>query len=112
MKTAYQVLEVPAGADDSQIRQAYLQKVRDNPPDVDQEKFQAIQAAYEAIKDYKCRISYELFHEQSVAFDALLERALSTEQPRQIDHEQFIDLLRMGCDEIKLQNISIKADKT
>ncbi len=107
MKTAYQILEVTAGADDTEIRQAYLQKVRDNPPDVDQEKFQAIHTAYESIKDYKCRISYELFHDQSVAFDALLERALFTDQPRQIDSEQFIDLLRMGCEE----KITIKAEK-
>jgi len=108
MKTPYQILEVTAEADDTEIRQAYLQKVRDNPPDVDQEKFQAIHAAFDSIKDYKSRISYELFHEQTVAFDALLERALSTEQPRQIDHEQFFDLLRMGCEE----KITIKAEKT
>ncbi len=108
MKTPYQILEVSAGADDSEIRQAYLQKVRDNPPDLDQVKFQAIHAAYEAIKDHKSRISFELFHEQLVDFDELLEQALITEQPQQIDHEQFIHLLRMGCEE----NITIKPEKT
>lgn len=112
MQTAYQILEVPVGADDSEIRQAYLQKVRDNPPDVDQEKFQVIHAAYESIKDYKSRIRYALFHEQSVDFDELLEQALPTELPRQIDHAQFIDLLSMGCEEIRLENITIKCEKT
>lgn len=112
MKTPYQILVVTAGADDSEIRQAYLQKVRDNPPDADQEKFREIQAAYESIKDHRSRIRYELFHEQSVDFDALLEQALSTDQLLKITHDQFIDLLHAGVEAIELESITIEPEKT
>lgn len=112
MKTPYQILEVTAGADDSEIRQAYLQKVKNNPPDADQEKFREIQAAYESIKDYRSRIRYELFHEQTLDFDALLDQAFGTDQPRQIDHDQFIDLLRAGLEAIELESITIEPEKT
>ena len=51
MKTPYEILEVAEQASDSEIKQAYLQKVKLNPPDRDHEKFQQIHSAYETIKN-------------------------------------------------------------
>jgi curved DNA-binding protein CbpA len=49
MKTPYEILEVAEQATDSEIKQAYLHKVKFNPPDRNHEKFQQIHAAYETI---------------------------------------------------------------
>lgn len=96
MKTPFEILDVAADASDTQIKQAYLQKVKDNPPDRDQARFQSINNAYESIKDAKSRISYALFHIPDADFDALLDKALDSAQPLRIEPEQFVKLLGAG----------------
>lgn len=58
----YLVLRVSPDADDRQIRQAYLDGVRAHPPDTHPEQFQALNAAYEKIKDETSRLNYRLFN--------------------------------------------------
>ncbi len=58
----FQILEVPADADDDRVRAAYLRKVRQHPPERDPETFRRIRQAYEAIRDVRARIAYRLFH--------------------------------------------------
>ena len=55
MQTPYEILGVVVDANDADIKQAYLQQVKNNPPDRDQEKFQLIHDAYTSIKDHKNR---------------------------------------------------------
>jgi curved DNA-binding protein CbpA len=98
MKTPYEILGVTVDASDVEIKQAYLQKVKDNPPDRDQEQFQIIHTAYTSIKDSKSRMSYALFNVPTPDFDDLLDHALATGQPIRIKPEQFIKLLRAGID--------------
>ena len=45
------ILGVPVHADDNQIRTAYLQKVKDYPPDRMPEQFEWIRDAYEDLRD-------------------------------------------------------------
>jgi DnaJ-class molecular chaperone len=99
MQTPYQILSIEDSAGDVEIKQAYLQKVKDNPPDYDQEQFQLIHNAYLAIKDPKSRMNYALFNLPIVNFDELINQALSTKQSLQISPEHFIKLLSVSIDE-------------
>jgi len=54
----YLVLNVPENADDTAIRSAYLQCVKEATPDTDPERFQTYTQAYELIKTESAR--YEM----------------------------------------------------
>lgn len=99
MKTPYEQLEVADLATDSEIKQAYLQKVKLNPPDRDHEKFQQIHSAYETIKDVTSREKYALFHYPEADFNALLDQAFSTAQPALMSADDFEKLLRTSIDD-------------
>ena len=85
MQTPYEILDVAVDASDDEIKQAYLQQVKNNPPDRDQEKFQLIHDAYTAIKDHKSRVSYDLFTLPSTNFNVLLDQALHTEKALELN---------------------------
>ncbi len=90
MKSPYQCLAVDPDASDEQIRQAYLEKVKDFPPERDPEQFQIIQQAYEQIKDQKSRLAYELFHVPALEE---FEQLLNELQPRRPSLSQFRAML-------------------
>lgn len=58
----YLALEVPRDAEDRRIRQAYLDAIKLAPPDTHPERFQAVNEAYEKIKDEPSRMRFYLFH--------------------------------------------------
>ncbi len=62
MSNPFEILAVASSADDEAIKNAYLAKVREFPPDHYPERFQAVREAYEALKDEKSRLAYDLFH--------------------------------------------------
>ncbi len=62
MKTPYEILDVPEESSDSEIKKAYLAKVRQYPPERFPEMFQQIRQAYELIRTESERLSYKLFH--------------------------------------------------
>ena len=105
MKTPYEILEVDEQATDSEIKQAYLQKVKLNPPDRDHEKFQEIHSAYESIKNETCRQKNALFNYPEADFDALLDRAFTSDQPVLMSAEHFEKLLRASFEDKALLNI-------
>lgn len=97
MRTPYQELNVTVQATDAEIKQAYLQKVRENPPDRDQQRFQQIQSAYQSIKDAKSRASYELFDFPEPDFIELLGSACQCSMPPPVlSADDFMSLLN-GC---------------
>ncbi|MBD9357000.1 J domain-containing protein [Methylomonas albis] len=75
MISPYDILGVPEQASDADIKQAYLQRVKDNPPDHDPARFRQIQEAFEAIKDQDSRLRHALFAMPHIEFDALLAQA-------------------------------------
>ncbi|OAI10908.1 DnaJ domain-containing protein [Methylomonas methanica] len=77
MISPYRILGVSEQAADADIKQAYLQGVKDNPPDRDSVRFRQIQDAYDAIKDEDCRLRHALFRVPRVEFDALLAQAFN-----------------------------------
>jgi curved DNA-binding protein CbpA len=105
MKTPYEILEVTEQASDSEIKQAYLQRVKLNPPDRDHEAFQQIHSAYETIKNKTNREKYALFNYPEADFDALLDQAFTTEQPALMNAEHFDKLLRASVDDKALLDI-------
>ncbi|MCK5663001.1 MAG: DnaJ domain-containing protein [Thiotrichaceae bacterium] len=111
MQTPYEILGVVVDANDADIKQAYLQQVKNNPPDRDQEKFQLIYDAYTAIKDHKSRISYDLFTLPSANFNALLDQALHTEQDIVLNTESFKKILSVSIDETSLLNAIATPEK-
>ena len=48
---AYQILELKSGATGEEIRRAYLNLVRQHPPDRAPDKFREIHSAYEMLND-------------------------------------------------------------
>ena len=99
MKSPYKLLEVAEQASDSEIKQAYLQKVKLNPPDRDHGKFQQIHDAYETLKNATNRQNYALFNYPEADFDALLEKAFSVPQPLALNADLFDKLLRASIDD-------------
>ena len=111
MKTPYELLDVAPDAGDAEIKRAYLQKVKDNPPDRTPEQFQIFHNAYVAIKDYKSRAAYALFHVPATDFDTLLNLALDTMQTTRFDPQPIEKLLRTAIDDQTLLNALFHSDK-
>jgi len=111
MKTPYELLNVATDAGDAEIKRAYLQQVKDNPPDRYPEQFQAIYNAYEAIKDNKSRLSHALFNAPAADFDALLDQAFDSTQTFKLSPEQFDKLLLAGVDDQALLKAIPFSDK-
>lgn len=111
MQTPYEILDVNVDASDDKIKQAYLQQVKNNPPDRDQEKFQLIHDAYTAIKDHKSRINFDLFTLPTANFNALLDQALHTEKALELNSESFKKILSTIIDETSLLNALATPEK-
>jgi curved DNA-binding protein CbpA len=79
----YAVLELPADADDETIRRKYLELVRRFPPEQNPERFAAVRAAYEALKDINTRVRHRLFERgRKETVDTLIEE-IACRSPRQ-----------------------------
>ena len=111
MQTPYEILGVVVDANDADIKQAYLQQVKNNPPDRDQEKFQLIHDAYTSIKDHKNRVSHDLFSIPSSNFNTVLDQILQTEQAITINSESFKKILSVSIDDTSLLNVFAKPEK-
>ena len=112
MKTPYEILNVALDVSDVEIKQAYLQKVKDNPPDLDQEQFQLIHNAYISIKDHKSRVSYALFNVASIDFERLIDQALNSEKTVQLTPDQFNKLLRVSIDDTTILKAIASPEKS
>jgi curved DNA-binding protein CbpA len=61
MSDPYEVLGLPTHADEAEIRRRYLELVRQFPPDRAPERFAAIRAAYDEVRDPARRLEAQLF---------------------------------------------------
>lgn len=73
MKTPFEILEVSQDAEDEDIRQAYLKKVQQYPPEQAPEQFQTIRTAFEAIQTSLQRLKYQLFNHEPPSLESLLQ---------------------------------------
>lgn len=99
MQTPYQVLDVSAEASDEQIKQAYLKKVKDYPPDRNQQQFQLVHEAYRSIKDIKSRAHFALFTIPIADFDELIDVALTTKHLTVPKIKQLKEFLSVSIDD-------------
>jgi len=65
MNDPHEQLGLPPSADETEIRQRYLELVRQFPPDRAPEKFAEIRAAYDALRDPIKRLEARIFEPQS-----------------------------------------------
>ncbi len=96
----FQRLAVTPDASDQQIRQAYLRCVKQHPPEQDPETFKQIRQAYEAIKDERNRLKYQLFQQPDIAFESWLDQAFALSDPAPLTAAQFRDILRCALDDM------------
>ena len=89
MSSPFVVLGITETADDIAIKKAYLQQVREYPPERFPERFQAIRAAYEAIKTRRDRLSYRLFKHETPDPAHLVAAALQPGTRRRLTEQQL-----------------------
>lgn len=82
MPNPFDLLGVAEDAGDDAIKKAYLQQVREHPPERDPDRFQAIRAAYEAVKTHRDRLRYQLFQAETPDLAELTATALRPTGPR------------------------------
>ncbi|MBF0347684.1 MAG: DnaJ domain-containing protein [Magnetococcales bacterium] len=63
----YSILGVDRGADDEGVRKAYLEKIRQWPPEHYPAEFQKVSEACSLIKTHKDRLAFQLFHSSAAA---------------------------------------------
>jgi curved DNA-binding protein CbpA len=94
MSDPYLILGVSEDADDACVESAYLAGIKRCPPERDARRFEALRAAYEALRTRRARLAYELFDTTPPEPADLLDRAAPIGPPRRPDQELFAALLR------------------
>src|SRR3954463_982064 len=61
MSDPYEPLALPRAADEAEMRRRYLELVREFPPDRAPERFAAIRAAYDEVRDPARRLEAQVF---------------------------------------------------
>jgi DnaJ-class molecular chaperone len=89
----YKRLELPEAADDSQIKIAYLNKVKQFPPEHHPQTFQQVQAAYQLIKDKTARIKYRLLKVPEFDVSQIVQQQLTAKNTGRPSAAQLLNLL-------------------
>src|SRR5262249_53115917 len=83
MSDPFTILGVSQAADDAAIRARYLELVRRYPPEQAPERFAAIRAAYDRLKDRDERLRWRLFEAgKNETIDDLMEDGTTCRIPR------------------------------
>lgn len=81
----FATLGLPLHASPDEVRARYLQLVRENPPDRAPERFAAIRAAYDELRDPARQLADQLFtlrsHESLAELRRSLQDKLATQRP-------------------------------
>jgi DnaJ-class molecular chaperone len=91
----YLVLGLAPDSDDAAIRQRYLDLVRQFTPEHYPERFAAIRAAYESMRDCDARLRYRLFETgKKETVDAILEELTCRSSRRRMSLKQLLSVAR------------------
>jgi curved DNA-binding protein CbpA len=86
MNDPYRILGVdPETANDDNIRQAYLEGLREHPPERDPESFRRLRDAYDRIASHRLRLEHELFFAEVPDVADLAAHVLTPGAPRRPD---------------------------
>jgi curved DNA-binding protein CbpA len=91
MTDPYQVLGLPPEADDEAIRRRYLELVRQYSPEHHPEKFAAVRAAYEQLRDQSTRLRHRLFEAgKRETVDAIIEEVSCRRARRRVSLREML----------------------
>ncbi len=91
MDDPYAVLNLPSESDDETIRLRYLELVRKYPPEQAPEKFAAVRAAYESLKDLRTRLNHRLFEAgKRESVEAILEELTCRSARRRVPFKTLL----------------------
>ena len=91
----YAVLGLPADSDDETIRRRYLELVRQFSPEHHPEKFAAVRAAYESLRDLETRLRHRLFEAgKNESVDTLIEELTCRRARRRLSLDTLLTTLR------------------
>ncbi len=94
MSNPYNVLGLSPDCDDETIRRRYLELVRQYSPEQHPEKFAAIRAAYESLRDLDTRLRYRLFEAgKHESVEALIEEIACQSSRRRLSLEMLLSTL-------------------
>jgi curved DNA-binding protein CbpA len=97
MSDPYHILGLPTGTDDAAVRQRYLELVRRFPPEQAPERFAAVRAAYEQVRDRDARLRHRLFEAgRADTIDALIEEAVCRSRRRRPTLAELLAAQRPG----------------
>ena len=92
--TIAHILGLSPDADDETIRRRYLELVRQFSPEHHPEKFAAVRAAYERLRDLDTRLRHRLFEVDNIeSLDALVEEIAWQSRRRRMSLRDLLSLL-------------------
>src|SRR5262249_75463 len=95
MTDPYAVLGLPPDSDDEAIRRRYLELVRQFSPERHPDRFAAIRAAYESLKDLDTRLRYRLFEAgKQESVEALIEEIKCRSPRRRLSLDTLLATLK------------------
>jgi curved DNA-binding protein CbpA len=95
MSDPYAVFGLSPDSDDETIRRRYLELVRQFSPEHHPEKFAAIRAAYESLRDLNTRLSHQLFEAgRKETVDAIVEEIACRSPRRRVSLKTLLSTLR------------------
>jgi len=94
MSDPYLTLGIPRDADDETVQRAYLEGIKRAPPERDPERFEALRAAYEALRTRRDRLAHELFDDSAPTPQEMLDKAAPVGPPRRPERGLFEALLK------------------
>ena len=95
MTDPYAVLGLPPDSDDEAIRRRYLELVRQFSPEHHPEKFAAVRAAYESLRDLNTRLRHQLFEAgRKETVDAIVEEIACRSPRRRVSLKTLLASLR------------------
>jgi curved DNA-binding protein CbpA len=94
MSDPYEVLGLPADSDDEAIRRRYLELVRRFSPEHHPERFAAVRAAYESLRDLDTRLRHRLFEAgQRENLEAIVEELACRSPRRRLSLARLLSVL-------------------
>ncbi|HEY7156685.1 MAG TPA: J domain-containing protein [Gemmataceae bacterium] len=95
MDDPHVVLGLPADCDDEAIRRRYLELVRRFSPEHHPQKFAAVRAAYERLRDRNARVYYRLFEAgKKESVESIVEEIACRSTRRRVSLKTLLSLPR------------------
>ena len=92
MTDPYAVLGLPPDSDDEAIRRRYLELVRRFSPEHHPERFAAVRAAYESLRDLDTRLRHRLFEAgRHESIEAIVEEITCRSPRRRMSLRTMLD---------------------